>query len=148
MAIQGNNFNNEFERLLRGAEQANNGNSRSSNGNSDRPKAKYWLNIGIMTKVQNAEGEEIEHFVALPQGIPLDTMEPLAIRGQNMDYRARLTAQNDLLQQALDLAATLAPGETKLLSTGKGLQVQVRHVAAEAEAIPADQNAYRVSLVA
>lgn len=146
MSIQNNAFQNEFTRMLQHKSEQSNSGGKSSN--SDRPKARFWLNVGILTKVTNAEGEQVDHFVALPQGIPLDTMEPLAIRGQNMDYRARLSAQNDLLQQAIAVATTLAPGETKLLTSGgTGLQVQVRHVAAEAEAIASEDNSYAVQLV-
>lgn len=151
MAIQDNNqqYASEFARLMNGANNNNAQNQNNKSGNnSDRPKAKYWLNVGMMTKVTNESGEEVDHFVALPQGIPLDTMEPLAIRGQNMDYRARLTAQNDLLQQVITVASSLAPGETRVLSLSGGLQVQVRHVAEELKEIPADQNAYRVNLLA
>lgn len=113
---------------------ANNGNMGSSNTAQDKPKAKFWLNVGYET------GDAKYPFVSLPLGIPLDMSDANELRGSN-EYVNFLSAQNSLLEQIIEQANTLAPGEDRIFAAGdSGLAFQIRHVRGEVEATPADQN--------
>lgn len=101
---------------------------------ADKPKAQFWLNIGYVAN----EGTEDAKFISLPTGIPLDTQEPLATNSSNADFRAMRCAQNDLLEQLIEYAQGLEPGEEGIIS----LQVQLRRVKAAEADIPADENKY------
>lgn len=106
----------------------------TSTAKADKPKAQFWLNIGYVAN----EGSEDEKFISLPTGIPLDTQEPLPTNSSNADFRAMRCAQNDLLEQLIQYAQNLEPGEEGIIN----LQVQLRRVKAEAADIPADENKY------
>lgn len=83
--------------------------STSRQGNTDRPAAKLWLNVGY-----DANGR----FVNLPIGIPVDTMESLPIRGQNEEWAQFQSARNDLLKAIQEAGDNLEPGaevEVKLV---------------------------------
>lgn len=99
-----------------------------------KPKAQFWLNIGYVAN----EGSDEEKFISLPTGIPLDTQEPLPTNSSNADFRAMRCAQNDLLEQLIEYAQNLEPGEEGIIN----LQVQLRRVKAQEEAIPSDENKY------
>lgn len=99
-----------------------------------KPKAQFWLNIGYVAN----EGSDEEKFISLPTGIPLDTQEALPTNSSNADFRAMRCAQNDLLEQLIEYAQNLEPGEEGIIN----LQVQLRRVKAEAADIPADENKY------
>lgn len=107
---------------------AGNGAQRPTN-NSDRPKAKLWLNIGY---------EVNGKFVNLPVGIPLDTMEPVQARGQNADWVQFQTARNELLKALQAAGDQLEPGAEMVIPT---LEIRVRHTASELIVAPED-NAY------
>lgn len=112
--------------------------AKAADSKAERPKAKFWLNIGYVAN----EGSEDEKFISLPTGIPLDTQEPLPTNSSNADFRAMRCAQNDLLAQLLEFAEKLEPGAEGIIQ----LQVQLRRVK-EAEAdIPADENKYARSI--
>ena len=67
-----------------------------------RPEAQFWMNIGIV------QGDE---FISLPKGLPLDTMEPEAIRGGD-EFRRICANKNALLDQLLAaIDGELQPGE-------------------------------------
>lgn len=106
----------------------------TSTAKADKPKAQLWLNIGYVAN----EGSDDEKFISLPTGIPLDTQEPLPTNSSNADFRAMRCAQNDLLEQLIEYAQNLEPGEEGIIN----LQVQLRRVKAEAADIPADENKY------
>lgn len=106
----------------------------TSTTKTDKPKAQFWLNIGYVAN----EGSEEEKFISLPTGIPLDTQEPLPTNSSNADFRAMRCAQNDLLEQLIEYAQNLEPGEEGIIN----LQVQLRRVKAEVADIPADENKY------
>lgn len=109
---------------------------------ADRPKAQLWLNLGYTIDVNTNEGV-VQEFVALPQGIPLDTMELLPANSQNDAFRARQMAQNDLITKIIEKkGAALEPGESTIIN----LQVQLRRVKADAAEIPADANPYIAEL--
>lgn len=106
----------------------------TSTAKADKPKAQFWLNIGYVAN----EGSDDEKFISLPTGIPLDTQEPLPTNSSNADFRAMRCAQNDLLEQLIAYAQNLEPGEEGIIN----LQVQLRRVKAQEEAIPSDENKY------
>ncbi|RUX60142.1 hypothetical protein [Mesorhizobium sp. M7A.F.Ca.CA.002.12.1.1] len=85
--------------------------------NSDKPKADRWLNVGY--EVTTAEGIE---FITLPLGQPIDTMDAAKIRGQNVDFVKKISAQNQLLEMLQHLP--LEPGEEQTLN----LVVKIRRV--------------------
>ena len=108
--------------------------TKTESNNGSRPKAQFWINVGYVAN----EGTEDERFISLPTGIPLDTQEPLPTNSSNADFRAMRCAQNDLLEQLIQYAQNLEPGEEGIIN----LQVQLRRVKAEAADIPADENKY------
>jgi len=109
---------------------------KSASTVEDKPKAKFWLNLGY-----TAQGEDGEDkFVSLPTGIPLDTQEPLDVKKiNNDDFRQLRSAQNNLLEELIAYAeSTLQPGQETVIQ----LQVQLRRVKEDAEPIPASENKY------
>lgn len=112
------------------------GKKSNSASKEDKPKAQFWINIGY-----NAEGageDGADRFVSLPTGIPLDTQELLPTNSRNEEFAAFQSARNDLLEQIMAVAKTLKPGEERLLN----LQIQLRHVNAEREAIAPQDNKF------
>lgn len=103
----------------------------------DRPKAEFWLNIGYLSDVKNPETGE-HRFVSLPQGIPLDTMEPVKTNSSNNEYAAFMSARNDLMDQLLEHARNLAPGQT----CDVNLTIQLRRVNEEQAPIDPKNNPY------
>lgn len=95
----------------------------SNTAKQDRPVAKFWLNIGYNVPGAGDDGED--RFVALPVGIPLDTMKPVTTNSRNDSYREFMAAKNDLLEQIMEAAQKLQPGEERKLN----LEIQLRHVA-------------------
>ena len=80
---------------------SSNGVRRTGGAVQDRPQAKIWLNIGY---------EKNGKFVNLPVGIPVDTMEPAVIRGQNEDWNKFQSARNNLLKALQQVGDELEPG--------------------------------------
>ena len=111
----------------------------------DRPKAEFWMNIGYTIEVEIDDLLE-SRFVSLPTGIPLDTQDKLPTNSRNHNFASFQTARNDLLDQVMEVAKTLAPGEEKILGEAGGLQVQIRRVNGEAPAIAAESNPFRRKL--
>ena len=103
-----------------------------------KPKAKFWLNLGYTAN----EGTEDEKFISLPNGIPLDTQEPLPTNSSNDDFRALRSAQNDLLAQLMEFAEQMEPGQEGVIQ----LQVQLRRVKEEAAPIASGENKYAAKL--
>uniref|UniRef100_A0AB39ACT5 RNAP1 subunit A n=1 Tax=Erwinia phage Fifi051 TaxID=3238787 RepID=A0AB39ACT5_9CAUD len=110
----------DFDKLSFG----NKSNAATGAKSGDAPKAQLWLNIGYSVEVPVEGGGTEERFVSLPQGIPLDTQEPVAVKGKNQEWKAFQAARNDLLNQILAKVAELPAGESTLLN----LQIQVRRV--------------------
>lgn len=100
-----------------------------------REPSKYWLNVGYT--VDGAD--EKFGFVSLPLGIALDAVEPFQVRGQNEEFKMFRFAQNDLLAEIRDAAASLQPGEAITLN----LQVQLRRVTEDATAVAPDANPFK-----
>lgn len=105
--------------------------------------SQFWINIGYQREVVNAQTGETETiFVALPYGVALDPMKEFDLNTVTNPNMARLRrAQNHLLGQVNEAAATLAPGEDVLLACDEntGLAIQLRRVKAAA-AVPADDD--------
>jgi hypothetical protein len=100
----------------------------------DKPKAQFWINLGYESEHINEEtGKPL--FISLPNGIPLDTQEHLATNMSNAQFAAMRSAQNNLLDQLVDHAQHLQPGEDCFIT----VQVQLRRVKAPvAEIDPAN----------
>ncbi|QIG76539.1 RNA polymerase RNAP1 subunit A protein [Rhizobium phage RHph_I1_6] len=108
--------------------------SRSNNNQTqERPRTEYWLNIGIEAQ----DGT----FVALPNGLPLDTMEPRVIRGSNEEWNALQAASNSLLAMILEQVKELAPGQEEVIN---GLSIQVKRVKADAGAPSKETNPFLI----
>lgn len=101
-----------------------------------RPKAQYWLNVGYDSGVQDDDGNT--RFVSLPTGIPLDAQEKLPTNSRNQEFAAFQAARNDLLEQIMEVAKSLEPGEERILN----LQIQLRRVNDDAPEISPEQNQY------
>ena len=110
--------------------------ARNNAGASAQPKAQYWLNFGYYTD----EGTENERFVSLPQGIPLDTIEPLKTTSSNQDFNMFQAARNDLLDQFISLCADLEPGASHVIRTEGAMAIQIRRVSAEVAAPKVDDS--------
>jgi hypothetical protein len=135
MGIASNTFARTFGNL---------GNPSNAQRTYDRPKAELWMNIGYSTEIENAETGKVEHrFVSLPRGIPLDTMEKVPTDSRNQLVAAFQGARNDLLEQIMDAAKHLEPGEEKIIGEAGGLQLQIRRVTGKARAVRPSGNPFR-----
>lgn len=113
--------------------------------NEPRPQADLWLNVGM---VSPKTGE----LISLPKNIALDTMEPQRIYSLSEDASPEAVlarnvriAQNKLLEQLLELGATLGKGERSDILT---LQVQVyRRGEAVADLTEEDQDAIAAEML-
>jgi hypothetical protein len=99
----------------------------------ERPQTQYWLNIGIVAN----DGT----FVALPNGLPLDTMEKRTIRGSNQEWNALQSASNSLLDMILEQVKVLNPGQEEVID---GLSIQVKRIKTDAGEVKADDNPFLV----
>lgn len=121
----------DFSKLTTPQNEGTSGNG-GSNGN-DRPKAQFWLNVGFTstTPVVGEDGkptkETESYFIALPGGIPLDSLKKVSTNSSNADYAARQQATNALYDQIMEIARSLEPGADQIVN----LQVQVRRVREE-----------------
>lgn len=107
--------------------------------------ANFWLNVGFSTEVE-VEGVRETRFVSLPVGIPLDNQERLATNSRNQVFAAFQAARNNLLDQVLEVCKTLQPGEEKVIGEASGLQIQVRRINAEVEAVAPELNPFAKKL--
>lgn len=109
-------------------------NAGTSNSSADKPKAQYWLNIGYET------GDATYPFVSLPNGIPLDITDALTVTGKP-EFAQFRTAQNELLEQLIEQAADLEPGEDAIIShPDMPLAMQLRRVRGEVAPISSAEN--------
>lgn len=86
----------------------------------EKPKARFWLNIGFAGK--NQDGSDF--VITLPYGIALDTMER---KGASRNSLA-------LLDKLIAVGESIPAGETKPISASNGLVVSITHVGAPKEA--------------
>jgi len=87
----------------------------------NRPQATLWLNVGLTIPVEQEDGTIVDTFVSLPVGIPLDTTEPMVMRGSNRNWLNIVQVKNALLEFAQKTAAGCEPGTGIIASN---LQVQ------------------------
>ncbi|ESX17539.1 hypothetical protein X766_16010 [Mesorhizobium sp. LSJC255A00] len=109
---------------------------------NDRPKAKLWLNTGYVIAGS-------DKFINLPVGLPIDTMEPAPVGGQNEDWLKQRQAQNEFLKSLQAAGADMAPGEERDIirqdmGNGITLVVRLRRVNEE-RAVPLATNEYAVN---
>jgi hypothetical protein len=109
-----------------------------SSSKSDQPKAQLWLNIGYPVDIPVEGGGTEERFVSLPLGIPLDTQEHLPTNSRNEVFAQFQGARNDLLDQIMEAAKALKPGEDKLLN----LSIQLRRVNEDAAPVAKENNMF------
>ena len=102
-----------------------------------KPKATIWLNAGYTTTVV-VDGVQEERFVNLPMGMPVDTMELLPTNSRNVEFAQFRMAQNDLLNQIMELGKSLAPGEAKTIN----LELQLRRVNEDVAPVPNGENPF------
>lgn len=127
MSINANNGPVDFKKTF---------GSKTAAAPTDRPKAQFWLNIGYDSGIEDDQGNP--RFVSLPQGIPLDGQEHLPTNSRNSEFAAFQSARNDLYDQLMQVAQSLAPGEEKIVN----LAIQLRRVNEEAPAIAAADNPF------
>jgi 2-methylcitrate dehydratase PrpD len=129
-------FDNTFGKRTQAAQAA---------AGTERPKAKFWLNIGYPVEYQGEEGIETR-FVSLPVGIPLDTQEQLPTNSRNDQFAAFQSARNDLLAQIMSVAESLKSGEEQTLN----LTIQLRRVNDELAPVKSENNPFskKIELVA
>ena len=128
------NFNRPF-----GSNTNNGGNVAGAAGTAPaaKPKAMLWLNAGYTTTVV-VDGVQEERFVNLPMGMPVDTMELLPTNSRNQEFAQFRMAQNDLLNQIMELGKTMAPGEAKTIN----LELQLRRVNEDVAPVPNGENPF------
>ena len=80
----------------------------STSDNAMKPKAKFWINVGI--KIQKSDGTF--EFISLPVGIGVDTLRRNTIPNNKSEYATKLTKQNQLLDDALAVFESMQPGES------------------------------------
>lgn len=109
----------------------------------DKPKTEFWINIGWETnEVDETTGRNI--FVAMPGGIPLESIKPKPLKGKGV-YLEMLEAGNAILEDVFGLAGKLNPGEAIILSSGKEsgqLSIELRRIGAEAQPTPEGGNRF------
>lgn len=115
--------------------------SSKSSSTEERPKAKYWLNIGY--NVEHGEGDDrTETFVSLPVGIPLDLQDKITVRSSNHEFASLQTARNELLEQLVEYAGGLEAGEERILT----LSIQLRRIKEEPVPIKSADNVFSAKL--
>lgn len=98
----------------------NNGNGY---GRADEPETEFWVNIGLPAN-GIVEGEDAPRFISLPMGLPLDTMKPAKVTGNDETYRQLQTMKNRLWEEVMNAAARLQPGQEMDLP----LQARIRRI--------------------
>lgn len=125
----------DFHRTFGAAKPTTSVGGKANSG--DRPKAKFWLNIGYDSGVAD-ESTGGTKFVSLPAGIPLDGQERLATNSRNQEFAAFQSARNILMDRILARAEQLLPGEEVMLN----LSVQLRRVNDEVADIAPGNNPF------
>lgn len=105
---------------------------------SDKPKAQFWLNVGLVKEVK---GEDV--FLSLPIGIPLDTQDRLPETSSNKEYAQMQAARNNIVDQLMAYAETMEAGDDVIID----LKVQLRRVKATQEvSVKPDENPFAIAL--
>lgn len=99
---------------------------QSKQDKQDRPRAKYWLNIGLMLPNPNKEGE-LQFVQVAGCGIGMDTANRPEIKGTK-EFQQLLTAQNVLLDNLIKKCSELEVGTSVVLPHQEGtFCVQLTH---------------------
>jgi hypothetical protein len=115
-----------------------NNNAAETSNKKDRPKAQFWLNVGLVKEVN---GDEV--FLSLPLGIPLDTQDALDTRSSNKEFAMMQAARNSIVEQLKEYAETMSPGEDVLID----LKVQLRRVKETTEvSTKPDENPFAINM--
>lgn len=109
----------------------------SNTDNKDRPKAMLWGNVGMTLDMIDENGKKYKEFVSLPVGIPLDTTDPMEMRGRNPEWLKMVQAKNQLLQYALTVGKDLEAGEGRVVPQ---FEFQIQRVNDSAEVVKAEDN--------
>ena len=88
--------------------------SQATATKEERPKARFWLNVGFAGR--NQDGSDF--VITLPYGIALDTMER---KGASRNSLA-------LLDKLIAVGENIPAGETKVISNQNGLVMSITHV--------------------
>lgn len=97
----------------------------------DKPKSQLWVNIGYTVQV---DGEDV--FVSIPLGIPVDSINQLPTNTRNVEFNLLNQARNELLQDIINSAEDLEPGQSHTLE----LEIQLRRIDKEVDPLPADSS--------
>lgn len=114
---------------------------------ADKIKTEFWINIGWETDEQDEQGRNI--FVAMPGGIPLESIKPKPLKGKGV-YLEMLEAGNAILEDVFTMAGKLNPGEAVIISSGKEsgqLSIELRRIGAEAQASEPGTNRFMRRMV-
>ena len=100
----------------------------------DRPATQVYGNIGLTFEMPDPEtGELVDVFIPLPLGLSIDTMRPMQVKGQNVEWNQRVDAMNWLLEHFQEEGDKLEPGEEKFFD---GLRLQLKRVGTPAVTAP------------
>ena len=92
----------------------------------EKPKAKYWLNIGLMLPNPNKEGE-LQFVQVAGCGIGLDTALRPEIKGSK-EFQQLLTTQVTLLDKLVERASKIDVGTSVILPHLEGgFAIQLTH---------------------
>lgn len=118
-------------------------NNVGTTAQDDRPKAQVWLNVGVNAEIANPDTGETETvFIALPVGIPLDTMEGMEIRGSNPNWAHMVQAKNALLSELQRMSRNIDAGGDEIVD---GLQIQLKRVG-QAQTPAKDDNPFLTAM--
>jgi len=119
--------------------------SNRSSDRDERPQAQVWVNIGKTLPVEQPDGTMKPTFISLPVGIPLDTTEPMPVRGNSKAWANQVAVKNAILKFLQEVGTGLEAGEGELI---EGLEIQVyRRNTAQSEP-SADENPLMAALAA
>lgn len=97
-------------------------------------RSQFWLNVGYSVDVDvetDAGIHSEERFVSLNSGIALDRVQELKTNSSNQEWSMFQSARNELLEQLLEVANALKPGQSQIID----LQVELRRVKDEAASV-------------
>lgn len=118
------NMNNRFSNTNTGRQLfADQQAPAQGNTRGQQEQAEFWMNLGVPTN------DPENPFVALKRGIPLQKSDLYTeLKGSPAAVR-RMKAENNLLTQLMNKAATLEPGEDVIIEApGMPLAIQLRRV--------------------
>lgn len=106
----------------------------------EREPEMFWGNVGVYATAIDSDGEEVKQFISLNHGIPLSSVQEMKISG-SPEWQMLCSAKNDMLNQIMEIATNLKPGETHDLT----MIFQIRHVEKKS-AVSREENAFQFKL--